>query len=142
MAYKTMKKHSPVARGVKSLVGEKNFEKAHFLGEGVLKQSEAKHEAKKAAKTAEELAAQQRAMQATALAELDEEENRRIKKILTASRGTRNYRGGPMFRGRASNTAGASVSRTASAVPSGLSPASASMRAGGARGGLGRSLLD
>lgn len=92
--------------------------------------------AEKAAKTAEDLAAEQRAQQKTALAELDDEENRRIKKILSGSRGTRNYRGGPMFRGRATNSA-AGAARTAAGGASSAASAPA-LRSGGARGGLAR----
>lgn len=90
----------------------------------------------KAAKDAEALANEQRMAQKTALAELDEEENRRIKKIISGSRGTRSYRGGPMFRGRASNKAGAP---TGAASAGSASPSAAVLRDAGTRGGLARS---
>jgi hypothetical protein len=76
-----------------------------------------------------------RARQAEDSAELDEEENRRIKRLLSASRGTRAYRGSPMFRARPSNSAG----RVTTAAGSGTAGVGAiGMRAGGGRGGLAR----
>lgn len=48
-----------------------------------------------------------RARQAEELTKLDEEENRRIKRMLLAARGTRMYRGSPLTRGAVGNTAGA-----------------------------------
>lgn len=75
--------------------------------------------------------------QKTQLAELDDEENRRIKKMLSGGRGTRGYRGGPMFRARPSNTAGGRVVASA-ASGANASAAASALRSGGARGGLRR----
>lgn len=72
--------------------------------------------------------------QKTQLAELDDEENRRIKKLLSGARGTRGYRGGPMFRGRPSDTAGPRVAAGGSSA----APGAANMRAGGRSGGMAR----
>jgi hypothetical protein len=111
------------------IVGDSAWDKAHFMGSALVKQADAKHEAKKAAKNAEELAAEQRAMQMEQLANLDEEENRRIKKILVGGRyGARAYRGSPLARA----AVGASGARAGGAA----APQSAAMAAGGARGGL------
>lgn len=92
--------------------------------------------AEKAKKTAEQLAEETRARQATDLANLDDEENRRIKKLLSGSRGTRNYRGGPMFRGRATNTSGGSARSAAGGTSS--SANAGAYRSGGRAGGLSR----
>jgi hypothetical protein len=118
---------------LKGAVGKKNYDKIHFLGTNATKQADAIDQAKADKKTAEQLAAEARAAQATQIAELDDEENRRIKKLLTGSRGMRGYRGGSMFRQAPSNSAGA---RSAAGSGS-ASPGAAAMRAGGARGGLG-----
>lgn len=91
-----------------------------------------KTRAKKAAKDAAAIAEEQRAEQRTQLAKLDDEENRRIKKILAGGRGTRSYRGGPMFRTRAGDRAGSP--RTAAGTGSSALNAEA-LREGGARGG-------
>lgn len=93
-----------------------------------------KTRARKEAQSAKEIAEEQRAMQRTALAQLDQEENRRIKKILAGGRGTRSYRGGPMFRTRAGDRAGGGGLRTAAGTGSAALNAEA-MREGGARGG-------
>jgi hypothetical protein len=112
------------------IVGDDAWDKAHFLGTNAVKQADAKKEAKKAAKNAEELAAEQRAMQMEQLAKLDEEENRRIKKILVGGRyGARAYRGSPLARAAAGGGGGARAAGVAA-------PASAAMAAGGTRGGL------
>lgn len=86
------------------------------------------------AKDAEALAEEARQQQMVDSAELDDEENRRIKKLLSGSRGARGYRGGSMFRGRPSNTAARSA---ASAGGAGGSPGASQMRSGGRAGGLG-----
>lgn len=96
---------------------------------------------KAAAKDAAAIAAEQRALQMQQLAELDDEENRRIKKLISGARGTRNYKGGPMFRSRSGNSAGGSASSAAGAGSS--SPNSAAFRSGGMAGGLrGRGLVN
>lgn len=118
----------------RKILGNKLSNKIHFATAMNDKTVADADNAKKAARTAEELAAEQRAAQKTQLAELDDEENRRIKKLITGSRGTRNYRGGPMFRGRASDSAGAAP-RAASAAAS-SSPSGAVLRDSGRRGGL------
>jgi hypothetical protein len=84
-----------------------------------------------------------RDQQAAELADLNNQENSRIKKLLYAGRaGARGYRGGPLFRARPSNTAGAGTAARAgsSAAGSGAagSAAAAAFRAGGIRGGLRR----
>jgi hypothetical protein len=115
----------------RQIVGDDAWDKAHFLGSNVVKQADAKKEAKKAAKNAEELAAEQRAMQMEQLAQLDEEENRRIKKILVGGRyGARAYRGSPLARAAAGGSGGGARATGVAA------PASAAMAAGGTRGGL------
>lgn len=47
-----------------------------------------------------------RARQIEQLAELDDQQNTRIKRMFNARFGTRSYAGSPMSRGRPSNTAG------------------------------------
>jgi hypothetical protein len=133
--FKSFRKFSLGQRAQRALIGDENYDKLHFVSTGAIKNADMLDQAEKDAKTAEQLAAEQRAAQKTALAELDEEENRRIKKIITGSRGTRNYRGGPMFRGRATNTAGAP---RAAAGAGSSSPSAAVLRSAGARGGLSR----
>lgn len=131
-AKKVMDVHETPAR---SLIGRKNSEMIHGrsifspIDDAVAKEDKAKAKAKTAEQRAEEV----RAAQRTQLAELDDEENRRIKKLITGSRGTRNYRGGPMFRTRASNTAGAP---RAAAGAASSAPATAMLRDAGRRGGL------
>jgi hypothetical protein len=96
--------------------------------------------AKARQKKADEEAAQLRAEQAKQLAELNSLENDRIKKLLYSGRvGLRGYRGGPLFRARPSNTAGAGGrSGGASAAGGGAVAAatSAALAANGVTGGL------
>ncbi len=123
----------------RKVIGDKNYDKAFPLGTSATKQAAEMDQAEKDARSAEELAAEQRAMQRTELAELDEEENRRIKKLLTGSRGIRAFRGGLMYRSAPSNTAGAGGG--ASRAPAGgasAAPGASGMRSGGMRGGIGR----
>ncbi|MCE5292976.1 MAG: hypothetical protein LLG14_27590 [Nocardiaceae bacterium] len=135
--FKSFRKFSLGQQAQRALIGDKNYDKLHFISTGTIKNAGLIRQAEKDKETAEELAAEQRAQQKTALAELDDEENRRIKKLITGSRGTRNYRGGPMFRARASDTAGRSAPRTAAGGSSSAASAPA-LRSGGARGGLAR----
>jgi hypothetical protein len=131
--HRTLRKTSITRR----LVGDSAWDKAHFLGSTVLSQADAKNDAKKAAKNADELAQEQRSMQLEQLAQLDEEENRRIKKILVGGRyGARAYRGSPLMRAAPGGTSGSA----AAARAAGITPANAgALAAAGARGGLAQS---
>lgn len=55
------------------------------------------------------------AMQATASAKLDSEENARRKRLLSVAEGVRGYTGSPLFRARPSNTAGGNTTSDAPA---------------------------
>ncbi len=134
--HKGVQKYTLGNKVVKGVVGEETYDKLHPGGTWSTREAAKIEKAEQGVKDAEALAAEQRALQKTAMAELDEEENRRIKKIISGSRGTRNYRGGPMFRGRASNKAGPA---TSAASAGNSSPSAAVLRDAGTRGGLARS---
>jgi hypothetical protein len=80
-----------------------------------------KHKKPKIDTTAQDEAMEQAKL---AQAKLDEEENRRRKRLFGAASGARAFKGSAMFRARAGNTAGASASASSSS--------SAAPRVGGA----------
>ena len=81
-----------------------------------------------------EAQARLRIRQAEDSAKLDSEENRRLKQLFSASRGTRAYRGGPLSRAAPGNTRGATPRSAAGAGAAGAG--AVNLRAGGMRGGL------
>jgi hypothetical protein len=117
----------------KKLLGKKLSDQLHPLGTAnekmVTEAKDAKTSAKEAAALQEQLAKQQ----ANELANLNDEENRRIKKLIMGGRGTRGYRGSPLLRAAPGNSAGRAASAGGA---SGV--AAANFRDAGARGGLQR----
>lgn len=97
--------------------------KAHYNPVEGIKESAAvakrdlQHKPPKIDTTAQEEALEQARIER---AQLDEEENRRRKRLFSAAAGARAFRGSPMFRARPSNTAGraSSSASTASAIDS------------------------
>lgn len=132
--FKFFRKFDAGQRAEVAVLGQKNYDKEHFISTGIIKNADKQDAAEKELKSAQQLAEDARQQQMVDSAELDDEENRRIKKLLSGSRGARGYRGGSMFRGRPSNTAARSAASAGGAVGS---PASAAMRSGGRSGGLG-----
>lgn len=134
--FKSFRKFSGGQQVQRALIGDKNYDKLHFISTGAIKNADKLAEAEKAAKGAEAGAEALRRRQMEDIAALDEEENNRLKKLLVAGRnGTRGYRGGPMFRARPSNSAARSSMRSAAGGGS-AAPGAAAMRDGGARGGM------
>src|SRR5262245_31261107 len=116
--FKSFKKFSGGQIAQRALIGEDNYDEMHFVSTSAIDNENKLISAEKQVKAAEKAADVLRRRQADELASLDDEENRRIKKILTARRGTRSYRGGPMFRGRAVDSAGSAPRAAASGASS------------------------
>lgn len=129
-----VKKYSPMAQVERATIGDKAWDQAHFIGTSLSKKRAAEKEAKSAAKSAEADAARMRQIQFQEMADLNDEENRRIKKMLMGAFGTRMYRGAPLTRAAASNTRGGPLALAAAGGVA-ATPTSPVLRSSGARGG-------
>jgi len=105
--FKSFRKYSLGDNAARAIEGDKLHDKMHFISTGVIKNADAIDAAEKSAKNDKAMQEAIMARQQEELANLNDEENARIKKMLVGGRyGLRGYRGSPLFRMAPSNTAG------------------------------------
>jgi hypothetical protein len=105
--FKSFRKYSLGQQAQQKLIGQDAYDKLHFISTKTIKNADAAAAAEKQAKSDQALQQQILARQQEDLANLNDQENSRIKKMLVGGRyGTRGYRGSPLFRLAPGNSAG------------------------------------
>lgn len=105
--FRSFRKFSGGQQVQRAIIGDKNYDKLHFISTKVIKNADAIAAAEKGAKNDKAIQDAILARQQEDLANLNNEENLRIKKMLLGGRyGVRGYRGSPLFRMAPGNSAG------------------------------------